>query len=325
MIAAAIVGLGRWGRGFCESVQGKSARLRFVHAADSAPEAARDLAARHGFRLSPDFSEALADPEVQALVLATPHSLHRDQVLACARAGKHVFCEKPLALKRADAERMIGACAKAGVVLGVGHNRRLWPSMQALKRTAESGELGQILHIEGHFSNEHSNNVKSGWRLLPEESPGAGMTGAGLHVLDAFINLAGPVRRVHAQIVSQKPAPAPLDTLSALYEFANGVSGMLATIRATPQYWRVHVFGAKASAEAVGEKELLLHRSGAAPQRQTFEAMDSQRAELEAFADAIEKRAAFHIPPAQMLATVAAFEATVESAESGKTIVLDIK
>src|SRR5258708_16166700 len=106
---------------------------------------------------------------------------------------------------------MIAAGARAGVVLGVGHNRRLWPSMQRLGRAVEGGELGQILHLEGHFSNEHSNKVSGGWRLSPGESPGGGMTGAGLHVLDAFIHLAGPVRRVHAQLLERNPRPPPLD------------------------------------------------------------------------------------------------------------------
>src|SRR6266576_1631657 len=224
MIDAAIVGLGRWGKGFLESVQGKSRRIRFVRGVDTVPDVVRDLAARHGFKPSSDLAEALADPAVQALVLVTPHSLHRDQVVACALAGKHVFCEKPLALTRADAQIMIAACARAGVVLGVGHNRRLWPSMQALGRAVDGGELGQILHLEGHFSNEHSNKVSGGWRLSSEESPGGGMTGAGLHVLDAFIHLAGPVLRVHAQLLERRPAPAPLDTVSAIYGFAKTVS-----------------------------------------------------------------------------------------------------
>jgi len=65
------------------------------------------------------------------------------------------------------------------VVLGVGHNRRFWPSMQALKRMVAAGELGTLLHVEGHFSNEHSNRVADGWRLLASESPGGGMTDLG--------------------------------------------------------------------------------------------------------------------------------------------------
>src|SRR5258708_13911533 len=95
MIDAAIVGLGRWGKGFLESVQGKSGRIRFVRGVDTVPHVARDLAARHGFKPSSDLAEAIADPAVQALVLVTPHSLHREQARACAPAGKHVFPHKP--------------------------------------------------------------------------------------------------------------------------------------------------------------------------------------------------------------------------------------
>jgi len=147
------------GKGFLESVQGKSRRIRFVRGVDTASDVARDLAVRHGFEPSTDLAEALADPAVQALVLVTPHSLHRDQVVACARAGKPAFCEKPLALTTADARIMLAACARASVVLGAGHNRRWWPAIRELKRVIDSGALGQILHVEGHSSNENSNKV----------------------------------------------------------------------------------------------------------------------------------------------------------------------
>jgi predicted dehydrogenase len=322
MIDAAIVGLGRWGKGFLESVQGKSRRIRFVRGVDTAPDVARDLAARHGFEPSSDLAEALADPAVQALVLVTPHSLHREQVVACALAGKPVFCEKPLALTAADAQIMIAACASAGVVLGAGHNRRWWPAIRELKRVIESGALGQILHVEGHNSNENSNKVPDGWRTLPSESPGGGMTGAGLHALDTFVGLVGPVRHVYGRILERKPPPAPLDTVSVLIEFADGTSGLLATVRATPFYWRIHAFGTQGSAEVLGETELVLRMSGKPPRRLEMEPVDSQLAELEAFADAIEKRAPFPIPPLQMLQTVAAFEAVVRSLETGTMVSL---
>jgi predicted dehydrogenase len=218
---------------------------------------------------------------------------------------------------------MIEACRRAGVVLAVGHNRRLWPSMQALKRIAGSGELGEILHIEGHFSNEHSNNTAGTWRDSPAESPAGGMTGAGLHVLDAFVNTIGPVRRVHGQLMVRKSPPVPRDVVTVLVEFVNGVSGCLATIRATPLFWRVHVFGDKGSAESVGEHELLLHKSNAAPRRVVLDPVDALLGELDAFAEAIERRMQFPIPPRDILATVAAFEAVVRSLESGATIEVD--
>ena len=316
VIDAAIVGLGRWGRSHVESVQGKSQKLRFVVGVEPAMDTAREFAAKHAFKLVPTLDEALADLSLTAVVLATPHSLHRPQVVAAARSGKHVFCEKPLALTRADAEAMVKGCEDAGVVLGVGHNRRWWPAMQELADIVRSGRLGTLLHLEGHNSNENSNAVASGWRTLESESPGGGMTGAGLHALDAMVGLAGPVKRVRAQLVTRKPAPTPHDTASALLEFESGVSGLLATVRATPFYWRVHAFGTLGNAEVLGETELVLRMSGRPPERRSLAPRDSVRAELEAFADAAAGRAPFPITPAQMLDTVAAFESVVNALAS---------
>src|SRR5205085_4846158 len=160
-----------------------------------------------------------------------------------AAARKQVFCEKPLALSHADAAAMFDACRQAGVVLAVGHNRRFWPSMAALRGIVASGELGTVLHIEGHNSNENSQRVTAGWRLSPEESPGGGLTGAGLHVLDAFVSMLGPARRVYARLSPREAGPPPLDSAMLAIDFAGGVTGTLATVRATPFYWRVHVFG----------------------------------------------------------------------------------
>ncbi len=98
-----------------------------------------------------------------------------------------------------------------------------------------------------------------------------------------------------------------------MLEFADGTSGMLATVRATPFYWRVHVFGTDGSAEVLGETELVLRLSGKPSERIALPPADSLRAELEAFADAVEGRAPYPISEEQMLATVAAFEATLRS------------
>lgn len=316
MLDAAIIGLGRWGRNLVNAVQGKSERLRFVRGVAMELDSAREFGAGHGLAVTDRYEDALIDPAVKAVVLATPHLLHTDQIVAAARAGKQVFCEKPLALTLAEARRSVDACAAAGVVLGLGQQRRFWPSTTAIRELMQQGALGEILHVEGHFSNENSNNVVPGsWRDQPEESPGGGMTGAGLHVLDSFISLVGPVAKVHARMVLRKPQPAPLDSVTALYEFSSGVSGMLATVRATPFYWRLHVFGSKGSAEALGENELVLRLSGQAVERRELAPVDSLRLVLEAFADAVEGKRAYPITPAQMLDSIAAFETTIASIE----------
>lgn len=313
MIQAGIVGLGRWGRSLVEAVNGKSARLRFVHGVSKEPDAAAEFTARYGLRLSTEFEDALADPQVQALFLATPHSLHVPQVIAAARAGKPVWCEKPLALTRAGAAQAIDACRAAGVPLGSGNNKRCFASMRELKRVVEAGTLGTILHVEGHFSNEHSTRVFGGWRDDPSESPGAGMTGAGLHILDAFVHLAGPIRRVDARVHALKPPPDPRDVVAILAEFASGATGLMATVRAAPMLWRVQVFGAHGWAMAMGEDTLVTALMGRQPQTQEFPHVDSLSVLVDAFADAVEGRAPFPVTPAQMLDVVAAFEAVIAS------------
>jgi predicted dehydrogenase len=322
MIRAAIIGLGRWGRNLVEASAGHD-RLNIVRAAEPDIRGARDFCVQHHLELTANLDAILADRTIDAILLATPHSLHPAQVVACAAARKQVFCEKPLALHRADAARMFSACREAGVTLAVGHNRRFWPSMRALRGIVASGELGTLLHVEGHNSNENSQHVTAGWRLSPEESPGGGLTGAGLHVLDAFVSMLGPVARVYAQLYSRKVGPPPLDTAMALLDFANGVTGSLATVRATPLYWRIHVFGTKGSAEVLDETTLVRHRSGAKPERTNYPAINVLRAELDAFADMIDKKIPFPVPEADVLATLSAFEAALQSMASGGPVNCD--
>jgi predicted dehydrogenase len=316
MIHAAIVGLGRWGRNLVEASLGHD-RLRIVRAVEPDIDGAKGFCAAHQLDLAGNLDAVLADSTIDAVLLATPHSLHPAQVIACAAARKQVFCEKPLALRRDDAARMFDACRKAGVVLAVGHNRRFWPSMRALRDTVASGELGTILHIEGHNSNENSQNVTTGWRLSPEESPGGGLTGAGLHVLDAFVRVLGPVRRVYARLHSLQAGPPPLDTAMLAIDFVNGVTGTLATLRATPLYWRIHVFGTRGSAEVLDEVTLIRRTSSGGTERTNYPSIDVLRAELDAFIDAIESKRPFPVPEADVLAALSAFEAALQSMRSG--------
>src|SRR5205814_5361282 len=128
-------------------------------------------------------------------------------------------------------------CDKAGVVLGVGHDKRFFPAMAELARIAASGELGEILHIEGNFSNEVAATQFTAWRESAEESPAGGLTGTGIHVLDALVRMAGPVRQVQARPISHKPSPDPQAPLSVPLEFKSGINGNLAAVRAPPISW----------------------------------------------------------------------------------------
>jgi predicted dehydrogenase len=176
------------------------------------------------------------------------------------------------------------------------------------------------MHVEGHFSNDHSTRVAGGWRDDPRESPGYGMTGAGLHVVDALVNMAGTISRVDAKAFAPKSPPDPRDVVAALVEFASGATGQLATIRATVPFWRIHVFGTKGFAEARDEDTLRVGYIGKGVEERTYEHVDSLKELVESFADAVEGRAPFLVTPAQMLDVVGAFEAIVKSLETGKPV-----
>ncbi len=322
MIKAAIVGLGWWGKNIADAVQGKSKKLQFVHGVTLELDATRDYAKTKGFRLSATLEEALADPEVQAVVLATPHSLHADQVVQVARAGKAVFCEKPLSLTRADAQRAVDACKTAGVPIGVGQNKRFWPSTVEMRRVIASGALGRIMHVEGHYSNEHSSKFFAPWRDLPSETPGAGMTGTGIHILDAFANIAGPAEKITAQFIAHRSGADPRDTVSVLFKFANGISGFLGAVRASPLYFRIHVFGDEGSVEALDETRTIIRLKGGKTEVKDFPKIDSVLAEIDAFADAVAGVAPYPITTAEMVNTITSFEATIHSIKADATIKL---
>jgi predicted dehydrogenase len=317
MINAAVIGLGRWGKNIVESAQGKSKRLRFIRGVSKEPELVADFAKAKGFELSTDFDEAIADPGVQAVFLATPHSLHVQQISAVAKLGKPIWSEKPLALTRAEAAKAVAATQKAGVVFGLGNNKRCFSSMRELKRVVADGVLGEVMHIEANFTNEHSTRVLGGWRDDPNESPGGGMTGAGLHVIDALVNLAGPIASVDAKLFRQKRPPDPRDAATALVQFESGATGVLATVRAAPIYWRVMVFGTKGWAEARDETTITVGLVGQTPESRALAPTDSLALLLESFAESIELGTPFAVSADDMLDVVGAFEAAIESIKVG--------
>jgi predicted dehydrogenase len=316
MIDAAIVGLGRWGKTLVEAVQGKSQKIRFTRAVSRDPSPHNDFLMQNGLLGGSDFAAVLADKSIDAVVLATPHTRHVEEVAAAAAAGKAVFCEKPLALTKDSAARAIGACRDAGVVLGIGTDKRYFPAIAEAIQLADGGELGPLLHVEGNFSNEVAATFAA-WRDSFEETPAGGMTGTGIHVLDALVRIAGPVRRVHAQLLSRKPGPDPWDSLSVLLEFASGVGGTLAAVRSTPTFLRVHAFGRHGSAEIVSRNDIIIRKSGAEPIRLKLQGPDSVRLNLEAFADAVAGVAPYPIPPEIILNVTNTFVAIADAVRTG--------
>jgi predicted dehydrogenase len=316
MLNAAIIGLGWWGKKLVQSAEG-SQLIRFVRGVTLEPELIREFAAEKRLVIGASYEEALADPTIDAVVLATPHTRHRAMVEAAAAAGKHVCCEKPFALAKADAQAAVAACRRAGVTVGVGQNFRLLPSIKALRALIDAGALGTIMHAEGNYSHDWlAGQGSAHWRTAPEESRAGGMTGMGIHVLDSFSYLVGRMKRICA-LSTQRALKLPTgDTTSALIEFADGTTGTLATTLKTPFVWRLAIYGENAWAESTSETQLVVHRAQDEPEVIELPPVNHVAMNLESFASAALGQGVFHIDDAGIVHTVAALEAVFRSAET---------
>ena len=324
VLKVAVIGLGWWGRTLVGELA-RSDKLRVVHVADLSVQGAA-FAAEHGLRFSPTLDAVLLDPDVQAVLLCTPHTLHTDQIVAAARAGKHVFCEKPLSMTRRDVLRALQAVDDAGVALAVGHEKRFEPPILELMRLLKDGVLGTALQVEANFSQDKFLNLApDNWRLSGAEAPAGPMTATGIHLLDLAVGVFGEAATVFASV---KQLGSPLtngDTLAALVSFKGGGHALISAILATPFAGRFAVYGSQGWAE-VRDKT---HPE--APEGWTLTTcLRGQRSvsvdmppapavlhNLEAFADAAMGRAPYPVPRAQMVANVSALEAIFRSAKSG--------
>jgi predicted dehydrogenase len=333
MINAAIVGLGRWGQNLVNSVQGKSDKIRFVAGVLRHPENAREYAQRQGITLHSDLEKVLTDPAIDAIVLATPHTVHGEQIVAAVNAGKPVFSEKPFTLTSSDAAKALRAAERKNVTVGVAYNWRFQPALQEVRRMLEDGRLGRLLHIEGNFCGPSVYRFKKEhWRQQRDEGPAGGMTGRGVHVVDAMLYLAGQIDSVHAQSYRLALDYGIDDTTSMLFRFKSGATGYLGTIISTAETWRMQVFGSRGWVE-VGDVEhlttwqmkvcyidpqnLLNHQR---PQVVTFPQTSTERAELENFADAVADRRPLAVAGGDEEHGVAVLEAILESAARGESV-----
>ena len=317
MLNTAIVGLGWWGKTLVKAARDFGAPIRFVRGVSLEPDTVRDFCAENKMTLGTSLDEVLADPEVKAVILATPHSKHRAQVEAVAAAGKHIYCEKPFALAKSDAVAMLDAVKRAGVVIGVGHHFRLMPSMRVLAELKEQGTFGTIMAVEGNYSHDWLANMPAeSWRMQASESRAGGMTGMGIHVLDCFRDMAGPMKRISALSKTRALKLPTGDTTAALIEFESGVTGTLGTTIKTPFRWRIAIFGENCWAESVTETRALVHRAGKEMEIIERPADNHLGRNLDYFAKAALGQSAFPISPAGILQTASALEAVFKSVDA---------
>ena len=327
MIRAAVVGLGWWGQRIWTSLQG-SERIEVVRGMDVTFDHLAEFAERSGLALTRSYEDVLGDPEVDAVILTTPHGLHEEQVLAAAEAGKRIFCEKPLALNGASARRMMEACAGRGILLGIGHERRYEPALVEVKRMVDDGEIGTLRHLEVNWSYSLvAGAATAAWRQDPAQAPAGLMTAVGVHITDYLQSIAGPVARLNATLRRHREDRPSDATLSVKFDFASGATGYMCNIGPTPYYQRISLFGDEGWVEHTETAHIqdpdpaLVTWRGMDEEihSRTFNPIDQVRANLESWAAAVEDGAAYKFTDAQKLHNVEILEAIVKSTESGHT------
>ncbi|OUU78906.1 MAG: hypothetical protein CBC38_06200 [Gammaproteobacteria bacterium TMED78] len=336
MINAAIIGLGWWGKTLVESVFENSNKIKFTSAVHrTASDDAKSFSSEYGMDFSTELKDVLENPAIDAIILATPHSMHVDQVVACAEAGKHVFCEKPFALHKSEAERAVKATQEAGVVLGLDFNRRLHPEMKKIKEMIAAEELGTILHIEANMTFPNALFLdKKAWRASNEETPCGGLTPMGVHAIDGMIDLCGEIDELYCQSFRRVVEVESDDTTSILFRMKEGMSGYLGTMTATGGGFSFQVFGSKGFVRLEG----MTHIAGTPSEERRkkcfgncifkptkgpaenwqAEEVDIVKAVLEEFADSVIKKVPYFIPENEMIHGVAVTETVVKSALSHK-------
>jgi predicted dehydrogenase len=334
VIKAGIVGLGWWGRTLVEAAENSDA-IRFVSATTRTVTAEiAAFAKQKGLHLADEYDGMLHHAGIDAVVLATPHSMHATQVIAAAAAGKHVYCEKPFTLTKRQAEDAVAAARKAGITLAVGYNRRFHPEMAKLRDMIRLGELGTILHVEATMTFPNVLFINPAhWRADKTETPLGGLMPMGVHAIDGMIDLCGPIDRVFAQSFRRAAPIDADDTASILVRMKEGMSGYLGTMTTTGPGFSFQVFGSKGWLRLEG----LTHVAGASSEERRTRlfgackfqpvkgeakvwqaaAMDISRAALEAFATAAAGGPAFPVSLDQAIHGVAATEAIIRSAASG--------
>ncbi len=314
-----LVGLGWWGAELASAVE-RSGTAEVVACHARTASAREGFAERFGCRNMTSLQELLVSDDVEGVILATPHSVHAEQICEAAAASKHVLVEKPFTLTVEQARRAVSAVDSAGTLLMVGHQRRRQAANRCIRQMIQNGELGTVLLASSMF------NVSKGypvtWRIDETETPLGAMTGLGVHMIDTYQYLIGPIVVVTA-LSRSVLADQPLDHATGLlFEFESGAVASLLTSHFLPSAVEVTVHGTQAAAfnRGDGARLLVQAKSEVSPHEVELKINDPLVDQVVEFAAAIREGATIETDGRVGLAVTEVFEAAVVSARSGRRV-----
>jgi predicted dehydrogenase len=216
-------------------VVAKSPEAELVAVFDRDRGRAEAFAADFGCRCFTDLEAMLEVGGIDAVVVATPNRFHAEGVIAAAQHGKHVLCEKPLAIDLSEGQRMVSACVKAEVVLQVGFNQRFWPQVRIAKTLLDAGVIGKVHQMRSTYS-EKSTAYPAATRFRYDlsQSGGATIIDLTIHRVDLARHLIGEFTGIFAEIIHSQMPEKVDDNVWLLARFANGGRGCLSSNRYSP-------------------------------------------------------------------------------------------
>ncbi len=338
-LRVAFVGLGNWSRALATALS-KSKKLLCTSCFDVVPDARRSFSQAFDCKEAGSYGEILDDSAVEGVILITPNSSHAELTASAAGAGKHIFCEKPIANTIADGRHMLEACERAGVVLSIAHLQRRMGAFRKMKAMLEEGELGRAIQAEASFGQPRGLILtREMWRFFEEECPGGAMMTLGVHHADNLQYLLGPVKRVSAFSKRVAIAAEINDVGGAVLEFESGALGYLGTNYAAPPNWTCSLLGTggnlhlrikmtRLSPEDYytawdrndQRAELTFHKAGGEPEPHPFEKRYIVTDELEEFADCVRLGREPEVGGKEGLAALAVILAINRSAAAGRAV-----
>ena len=330
MLNAAVIGLGWWGKHIISCLE-DSDRINISMAMDISSNEGKDFASQSGLKFTDKFDEVLKSKDIAAVIIVTPHSLHEEQVIKAADAGKQIFCEKPFSLTSDSAKRMLSACQKHNLVVGIGHERRFEYGLIEMKKMVDEGEIGKLLHMEFNASyNLFAGSPASGWRQDPKQAPAGTMTALGIHQTDYIQTIGGPIKSVYARMAHRSDNYPTEDIIAIQFVFESGMLGSFCSLATTPFYTRMSVFGDKGWAELRDLDNVdkptptLLTWRGIDEEVHTRTYKKRNRetviANFHEWADAVMKKGTYRFSQEQILHNVQILDAIVRSAASKEVV-----
>ena len=312
-----------WWSDVLADVVTRSGAIRIVTCYTRSGPKREAFAAKYGCRPAPSYEAMLEDPDVEAVINTTPNNAHLETTRAAARAGKHVFLDKPIANTVADARALTDACRAAGVVLALGYQRRRESHFRWIRAQIDRGMFGTLVNAEANISRDRLGQIDlTSWRYTAAGMPGGVMLQIGIHYTDVLEYLMGPITAVSGRLAQLVlPGDNP-DVASLMLEHESGaLSTLNASYASASEYYLLNVYGKQATAYYDLHQGLRVLERGAKGARPVAcAASDPIALELDEFAAAVRGRGEPEMNGEKGTASLAVILAGIQSAREGRRV-----